>query len=134
MDIIIASIKPKWWGKVKSGEKLLEIRKTMPTKVSFPFKVIWYETGNIGIVGESICPDIIWDQLDYMPLVSGSCLTQPELWKYAGGCEGTAGSILFGWRLEDTIEYGNPIPLSEYGLKRPPQSWQYYSIGRKEDE
>lgn len=132
MDSVLVSIKPKWWDKIKSGEKLLEVRKTMPTKVSFPFKIIWYETGGIGIVGESICPEIIWDQSDYMPLVSGSCLTQPELWEYAGGCEGTAGSILYGWRLERTLEYfGRPATLAEYGVKRAPQSWKYYFIDKK---
>lgn len=129
MDSIIASIHPEWWEKIKSGEKTLEIRKTRPTKVSFPFKIIWYVTGSVGIVGESICPEIIWDQSDYMPLTDGSCLTQPELWKYAGECEGTAGIILYGWRLTRTIEYyERPATLFEYGLKRPPQSWQYYFI------
>lgn len=135
MDSVIMSIHPEWWKKIKSGEKTLEIRKTRPTKISFPFKIIWYVTGGVGIVGESICPEIIWDQSDYMPLTDGSCLTQPELWKYAGECEGTVGIILYGWRLTRTIEYyERPATLFEYGLKRPPQSWQYYYIGGKEDE
>lgn len=132
MDSVIMSIHPEWWEKIKSGEKTLEIRKSRPQKITYPFKIIWYVTGGVGIVGESICPEIIWDQLDYMPLVKGSCLTQPELWKYAGGCNGTADDILYGWRLERTIEYPErPATLYEYGLKRPPQSWQYYFIGGK---
>lgn len=54
MDSVIVSIHPEWWEKIKSGEKVLEIRKTIPTKVSFPFKIIWYVTG-----GHFIDPPIV---------------------------------------------------------------------------
>ena len=53
---------------------------------------------------------------------AGSCLTGKQLKEYAG----SSGKPLWGWYVSEVKEYYTPHPLSLYGLKRPPQSWQYY--------
>lgn len=128
MDSVIVSIHPEWWPKIKSGEKWLEIRKNIPLMIGrMPFSIIWYVTGGVGCVGASLCSGFFKEEPDYSRLVTGSCLTQEQLAAYGDG------KPLYGWRIEETNEYKKPIPLSKFGLERPPQSWQYYSIGRDED-
>lgn len=47
MKSILMSIKPKWIEKITSGEKTVEVRKTVP-KCGTPFKVYMYETRDGG--------------------------------------------------------------------------------------
>lgn len=120
MDVLV-SIKSKWWKKIRSGEKTIEVRRNFPTQLKPPFKVVWYETGGVGIVGESIC-DCIHMSLshkEYEGIPKGSCLTPEELESYG------KGDPLFGWRVIETMAYDTPVPL----WIRPPQSWQYLEMG-----
>ena len=43
-----------------------------------------------------------------------------ELKKYAG-CK----KEIFGWKFYKVRKFDTPKSLEEFGLKRPPQSWQY---------
>jgi predicted transcriptional regulator len=45
-----------------------------------------------------------------------------DLEKYA------AGKSLCGWTVKDPQKYDTPSPLAEFGLERPPMSWQYIEI------
>lgn len=45
MRAILMSIKPKWIEKIASGEKTVEVRKTVP-KCGAPFKVYMYCTND----------------------------------------------------------------------------------------
>ena len=47
-------------------------------------------------------------------------LTAQELFDYIG-----VGKHLYGWRISDLKIYDKPLSLSELGVTRPPQSWQY---------
>lgn len=64
MKSILMSIKPKWVEKIASGEKTVEVRKTVP-KCETPFKVYMYctnpklETVQIIKKGESIYGDML---------------------------------------------------------------------------
>lgn len=52
MDSIIASIHPEWWKKIKTGEKWIEVRKSIPLRIGrMPFRIIWYVTGGVGVSG-----------------------------------------------------------------------------------
>lgn len=63
---VVISIKREWLAKIMSGEKTLEVRKSRPWEISFPFAVFCYETKANGGAGEIIgvftCEDI--DQLN----------------------------------------------------------------------
>ena len=42
--VVILSIQKKWLDKIKSGKKTLEIRKSSPWDLQYPFAVMCYET------------------------------------------------------------------------------------------
>lgn len=59
---ILLSIKKEWLDKIMAGDKVMEVRKTMPWEISYPFVVFCYETkANDGagrITAAFICNDI----------------------------------------------------------------------------
>jgi predicted transcriptional regulator len=116
----LLSIKKEWWEKIKSGEKTYEIRKTKPQYIEYPFRVICYVTGGVGVVGEFDC-DVTMRTNCYFPLLERSCLTDKQMSDYA------KGGFICGWHVKDgtVSSYGTPIPLQFFEIKRPPQSWQY---------
>lgn len=120
---VLLSIHPKYWNLIKSGKKTMEIRKSVPKNMFFPFRVYVYVTGGVGVVGKFDCDETTMT-IRPSHLVNGSCLTEEELTKYA------SGKPLCGWHIKagSVVEYETPFPLeTATGLKRPPQSWQYLS-------
>ena len=142
MTEILLSLKPQWWAKIASGEKTVEIRKTIPHNGS-PFKVIVYETkeGRGKVIGEFVCDQIyqystgnIGDQtISSEEIQKRSCLTYDELFKYENSAESKENCIylmgLYGWHISALQIYDKPINISDFGLKRAPQSWQYLKAG-----
>lgn len=61
-------------------------------------------------------------------LASRSCVPAEDLEKYAGG------KSLYGWIVGEAEEYETPSPLAEFGLTRPPMSWQYIEIPDDKEE
>lgn len=146
---VLISIKPKWCEKIASGEKTIEVRKTKP-KIEPPFKCYIYETsggreyrdpwmtviippngkmynGAQTIIGEFVCDKIIKVNCDSVDLFDDEtkqyigkecCLNAAEYHKYTLFKS-------FGWHISDLKIYDEPKELSEFGLKRPPQSWCY---------
>lgn len=112
---ILLSLKPKWWAKIASGEKTVEIRKTVPHR-GMPFRVTVYETkeGRGAIVGEFVVRTILKNYHNG----GKSCLTDAEIIAYGG-------LNAYGWEISDVKEYKVPSTLQEFGLDRAPQSWQY---------
>lgn len=53
-------------------------------------------------------------------LLDRGCVPLYELKKYAG-CK----KEIFGWKFYKVRKFDTPKSLEEFGLKRPPQSWQY---------
>lgn len=131
-DTIILSLHDRWWKKMLAGEKPLEIRKTKPAGQG-PFRVLVYVTGTGAIQGEFNCnhffkirtipePQELEGMGSGINVQVGSCLTKQQLKEYAGD----SGKPLWGWSESGAKEFYTPHPLSLYGLKRQPQSWQYY--------
>ena len=145
MRSVMISIRPKWCKFIKSGEKRIDVRKTAPKTV--PFKAYIYctgdkkekficrggadmpfDVGNKMVVGEFICDKIIpvscyaSDTNNRILLREQpyTCLTDKQMIDYLGnGVEGK------GWHISDLKIYDKPKELTEFGLKRPPQSWCY---------
>lgn len=124
MKSVLISVKPKWCELIASGKKTIEVRKTRP-KIGTPFKCYIYCTkeksendviyagacGDRGkwngkVIGEYVCDGII-----------------PMSIKYCNP-EGLALKE-FGWHISDLVIYDEPRELSDFGLKRAPQSWCY---------
>ena len=84
--------------------------------------------GNGKVIGEFVCDRIIdvdcdsvapFDKASKEYIDNQCCLTRDELFVY------TQGLCAFGWHISDLIIYDNPKDLSDFGMKRPPQSWCY---------
>lgn len=125
MPAVLLSLHPKWWDLMLRGDKTLEIRKSAP-KTSLPFRVVVYLTAPVKqIVGEFVCPAVEIG-VDATGISNGvyfqagaHCVPLRDLHEYSGG------KALYGWVIEDVQPLPQPITLSDLGLSRPPQSWQY---------
>lgn len=151
MKTIIATIKPCYLNAIRTGKKTVEVRKTAPEP---PFRVLCCESGSGGkIKAEFICNETFrflrhcepHDELPGSPceywieweeggnwigeaesdLFVATMLNITELDQYIG-----AKRVAYGWGVSNVIDYCSTKShrvrnISEYGLKRPPQSWQY---------
>lgn len=85
------------------------------------------ESGNGKVIGEFIC-----DWVLNIPPIPGTtvyniaiqelaraCLSAEQLRKYG------RGAMLYGWGISRPKLYARPRALADFGLARPPQSWQY---------
>lgn len=138
---VVISIKHEWLSKIMTGEKTLEVRKSMPWYISFPFAVLCYETkanGGAGkIIGAFTCEDI--DQLNCLTelspylanggslsditndFVRESCIDIAALFEY-----GNKTGMLYGWNISNVRKLS--LSLHQLHLKRAPQSWQYIRL------
>ena len=118
---VLISIRPKWCEMIANGEKILEVRKTRP-KLKPPFKVYIYCCKPVGrVIGEFICDTFVTDKtFGHDPLFNGAaCMDEVECATYS------CCTPLYGWHISNLIIYDTPKALSEFALKRPPQSWCY---------
>ena len=134
---VLMSLNPKWIELILQGVKTREVRKRAPL-LRQPFKVYLYCTKgeeawmagvkgkrdsyqmNGMVCGEATCVSITEYSMPFGNNVCGTCLTAKELYEYAGNVD----KLCF-MALENPITYDKPKELSEFGLKRAPQSWQY---------
>ena len=56
-------------------------------------------------------------------LLKASCLSEEQIKAYADGAE-----FLKAWEISDLVIFDEPKKLSDFGLKRAPQSWQYVEV------
>ncbi|HUV84721.1 MAG TPA: hypothetical protein VMV86_03380 [Methanosarcinales archaeon] len=120
MKEIVQSIKPKWVDLIFKGVKTIELRKSRPANIEYPFKVYIYETklGAGAIVGEYMCNGITTSNLSLL-VGLGSCVSANELMEYMGNGKISA------WSITNVIKYKKHKPLSDFGIARAPQSWCY---------
>lgn len=124
MQTIIATIKPINLGNIRRGIKLYEVRKTCPKEV--PFKVLCCESGSGGqIMAEFdvLQPMAIYPE-EWPNMVSDACITMSDAVDYS------KEKPLWFWDVSNMIDYCNAKSyrvrnISEFGLKRAPQSWRY---------
>ena len=126
MLAVLMSMKPEWWEKILAGDKVLEIRKTHPQSknhadLEWPLTVLVYVSGTGAVQGQFLCPGEV-SYRTMQDLEEMSCVPRRDLLKYA------RGRRLSGWIVQDPEKYDTPSPLAEFGLTRPPMSWQYIEI------
>ena len=141
MKAVLISINPIWCEEIASGKKTVEIRKTKP-KLDAPFRCFIYETqsitdtpwvdedGHLGfkgrgaVIGEFFCYYVYEDKHgEYADVFEEKGLVPLAMQKQYGG-----NKPLYGWKIAELKIYDKPKPLSEFGLNRPPQSWQYVEV------
>ena len=135
---VLISIRPKWVEKIASGEKIIEVRKTLP-KLDTPFKAYIYCTmpdandphnilelhgadgkirkANGKVIGEFTCDAItrvnicgFWDDSGKQldNRLKETCLTTEEFCKYLGE------NVGYGWHISDLRIYDQPRELTEF--------------------
>lgn len=164
---ILISIQPQWVEKILNGEKIIEIRKTMP-ECSLPIDVYVYCTkdknNNLYMPYEYDCfpnDDFSKPYISNSPILEDDikmngkvvanftlnkvteivhnvntfyghcymwrddfklkniCLTDNELSDYLGYNNG------YAWHIDNLEVFDKPLKLSDFNVKRAPQSWQY---------
>lgn len=123
IEEILLSCTSEHWEMIKNGTITIEIQRRKPERISFPFRVIVYIIGGIGVVGKFDCFQM---RQTIRPAIfeSGSNMTESELMRYV------RKKAVCGWYIKpgSVVEYESPIPLEEAtGLKLPPSSWRYLS-------
>ena len=119
MPVVILSLHQKWWRKMVTGEKIMELRKTKP-RCTAPFRVLVYVTGGVGVVGEFICPEVM-EIKNFREAERKSTVPARDIYNYAV----RSRNNVYGWEVSAVREYEKPLPLETFGIKRAPQSWQY---------
>lgn len=137
---ILMSIKPKWCELIFSGQKIDEIRLTKPQWTDgWKYTVYVWQTGGGGIVGRFIVRKYTfiqaWIDRDGEKHLGNTfglrhCVDDEELFEYLFRKGKTKGAYPGGWawRIEEAEKFEKPWSLSVFGLKRPPQSWQYVNF------
>lgn len=95
------NVEPILNGKVVAKFTMREIRNVIKSK-------IW---GGWGVYGE---------YMDFIEIDRMSCLSQNEIMRYMRG-----KYHAYAWHISDLEIFDEPKELSEFGIKRAPQSWQY---------
>ena len=144
---VLLSIHPIWIYLIGGKDKTVEVRKTRP-KIEPPFKCYIYETqaslkiprlgkstrikrhGIGAVIGEFVCDRIAhretylgrlgyWND-DANPIPAWkTAMSESELINYS------SGKRIYGWHISGLVIYDTPRPLTDFGLRRPPQSWCY---------
>lgn len=70
---------------------------------------------------------LLHDRYDAWLITEKAKVSKDEFFEYKG-----RKKEIYGWKIKNLIVFKKPKELSEFGLKRPPQSWHY--IEMTEDE
>ena len=87
------------------------------------------------VIGEFICDGIekavgITRQnyaIPHSDILKAACVPEEEALKYA------SGHTVWAWHIKDAQLYDRPKNLSDFGLTRAPQSWQYLKITKEKE-
>lgn len=154
MKKILISIKPQWVEKILNGEKTIEIRKTIP-KCELPARVYIYCTKAIkfkdvylyelkkvndkyelglhdnNIMNGKVVAEFTLNKVETIKenqiynadiVLEKACLIIKELSNY------TKGKTFYAWHIEDLVIYDTLKELSEFGLTKAPQNYQYIKV------
>lgn len=119
---IILSVKSKYLKRIYGGAKCIEIRKRLPRKLKSNDIVWFYESGKGVITGYAHfhCSKIVTPKKALKKYRVEMGVTENEFWSYVGDTNKLV-LLIFIW----VANLNTGIPLSKFGLKRPPQSYCY---------
>ena len=124
MRTIIVTVKPVHLNDIRSGKKKFEIRKSCPAEL--PFLALCCQSGSGGKILAEFVVDAAYQEYpeDCPGLVADACVSREMAEEYAAGKE------VWFWHISQMIDYcstkGHRVRhISEFGLKRAPQSWCY---------
>lgn len=122
MQTIILTMHLPLWQQMVKGIKKMDIRSTRP-KENGPYRVLVYVTGGVGVVGEFKCKRMneLKTMTDYINAEKKSLVAMNYIFDYAR----KGKRKVYGWDVSDVRTYEKSLPVSDFGLKRAPMSWQY---------
>lgn len=155
MKSVLISIQPKWVEKIASGEKTIEVRKSVP-KLEIPFKCYiyctqgkvkdlfscsdWIYQNRMRVIGEFVCDSAemvnakcsdYGIDLFYHDCMAQGCLTESEVDKYFNIPEDKDLRVMKGngyaWYISDLKIYDKPKDLSEFYRPCPEYYSDYYN-------
>lgn len=140
MKSVLISIQPKWCEMIASGQKTVEVRKTVP-KLPTPFKVYiyctqekrmltcfrpgeeWYghktekftsirrvSPWSGKVIGEFVCDNI----MRHCQMANADLAEQQSCVHRDKIFEYSGGKEVFGWHISDLVIYDDPKPLSDF--------------------
>ena len=118
---ILISIHPEYAEKILTGEKAFELRRRLPLEK--PERMVIYATAPISaVVGTAEVADMIDLPLSelWKHVRKSAFVTLSEFHEYFRPQDRGKAFVL-----SNPERFLSPIPITEYGLKRAPQSWQY---------
>ncbi len=123
MKDVLLSIKPKYAAMIYAGQKLVEFRRSLPYSAKEWRRFYIYETSPVQMVTG-------WAYVSYV-----TAATVPLIWRvfqHEGGISYKDYSRYMAgkseaWALEisNFYRFAEPLPLSSFGIDRPPQGWRY---------
>lgn len=128
LKTVVLTIKPKHLRRIVSGEKRVELRKSVP-ECGAPFRVVCCASGTGGdVVGEFIC-DRVTRHTKATPLLAEmACIKMDMLDRYMG-----VAQAVYAWRVTGYIDYAaqdRVKHVTDYGMRRAPRSWCYARGGK----
>ena len=128
MVTILMSIQKQHVDDIKSGRKKSELRLRAPVQKP-PYRVIVYEPKTGGGCGKVVLEFVCYLEhlhygfdYDVGRVIDRACISRGFLRRYLRYNECRPFTEMF---IGDLVTYDTPRDLSEYGVKRAPQSWQY---------
>ena len=121
MGSVLMSIKPEYVNKILLGEKIFEFRTILCKKEVT--KMYIYSTFPVKkVIGEATIekvlintPENIWEQTKQK-----AGIKKEDFFSYFSGKEKA-----IAYQLKDIIKYKTPKELSDFGINKAPQSYQY---------
>ena len=146
-SVIMQSIHHEHAENILKELKGYEMRKTAPSCGAVPYTIYMYETKHLykgsggvlfpgagAVVGFYTCNVIIKtdafgaalhksntpeEAAARAEIAKRACLTEEQLVAYAGGKD------VYAYVVSNPTRFAKPRPLSDFGITRPPQSWQF---------
>ena len=119
MNAILLPIKKIFSDSIFAGAKVIEYRKSLPSlKVE---QIYIYESRGCGmVVGECEVNDTIYCDLESLwnRTYNLGGVSESQFYDYFKGADKGIGYVL-----GNCIRYGQPLPLSHFGLSRAPQNY-----------
>lgn len=127
MEAILISIRQQWWDKIKTGEKKIELRKSMPQQAERSCTCYVYVPEQKAVVGQFFLAGVAPVQPSE-ELETTTCVSIEKQMEYQGN------GTLYAWLIKMPAEYNYKFNLHKLlKIKRPPQSWQYCKIAVEAD-
>ena len=127
MKTVMFAINKPHTNNIKMGLKISELR-TRPPKIKEPYKALIYETKKFGGCGKVIGEFTAYNKHTWricmgVPkhLTIAACVSADDIMKYTNNGYKDLTEI----SISDLVIYDEPKELSEFEIKKAPQSWCY---------